>query len=46
MAKAIRKNIMISKKTVKRLNKKEDMIKVTDKLFSLTSFHDVIMDEI
>jgi len=45
MAKAIRKYIMISKKTVKRLNKKEDIIKVTAKLFSQKSFHDVKMDE-
>ena len=37
---------MISKKTVKRLNKKEDIIKVTAKLFSQKSFHDVKMDEI
>ena len=46
MAKAIRKNIIISKKTVKRLNKKEDIIKVAAKLFSQKSFHDVKMDEI
>ena len=46
MAKAARKNIIISKKTVKRLNKKEDIIKVAAKLFSQKSFHDVKMDEI
>lgn len=46
MAKAIRKNILINNKRVKRLNKKEDIIKVTAKLFSQKSFHDVKMDEI
>ena len=46
MAKAIKKNILINNKRVKRLNKKEDIIKVTAKLFSQKSFHDVKMDEI
>ena len=46
MAKAIRKNILINNKRVKRLNKKEDIIKVAAKLFSQKSFHDVKMDEI
>ena len=46
MAKALRKNRLMSKKTVKQLNKKEDIIKVAAKLFSQKSFHDVKMDEI
>ena len=46
MAKAIRKNILINNKRVKRLNKKADIIKVAVKLFSQKSFHDVKMDEI
>jgi AcrR family transcriptional regulator len=46
MAKAIRKNILINKKSVKKPNKKEDIIKVAARLFSQKSFHDVKMDEI
>ena len=46
MAKAISTSIMISKKTENILNRKEDIIKFTEKLFSQKSFHDVKMDEI
>jgi TetR/AcrR family fatty acid metabolism transcriptional regulator len=46
MAKAIRKYILVNNKRVKNLNRKEDIIKVTAKLFSQKSFHDVKMDEI
>lgn len=46
MAKAVRKNLIVNKKSVKKLNKKEDIIKAAAKLFSEKSFHDVKMDEI
>ena len=46
MAKAARKSVAIKKKSIKRLNKKEDIIKAAAKLFSEKSFHDVKMDEI
>lgn len=46
MAKAVRKNVIVNKKSVKKLNKKEDIIKAAAKLFSEKSFHDVKMDEI
>ncbi len=46
MAKARRKNILVNNKSAKNLNRKGDIIKVTAKLFSQKSFHDVKMDEI
>ncbi|NIP31661.1 MAG: TetR family transcriptional regulator [Candidatus Dadabacteria bacterium] len=46
MAKATRKSVAIKNKTVKKPNKKEDIIKAAAKLFSEKSFHDVKMDEI
>ncbi|NIP39659.1 MAG: TetR/AcrR family transcriptional regulator [Candidatus Dadabacteria bacterium] len=46
MAKAVRKSVAIKNKSIKKLSKKEDIIKAAARLFSEKSFHDVKMDEI